>query len=81
MKKFLPLETCLGLLSQEMKTTRENDEWPYRTFLDLVNALILEEIRWILLARWVSSALISLGILAKAASLVEFPKGGEFIVD
>jgi len=29
----------------------------------------------------VSSALISLGILAKAASLVEFPKGGELIVD
>jgi len=51
MKKFLPLETYLGLLSQEMKTTRENDEWPYRTFLDLLNALILEEIRWILLAR------------------------------
>ena len=81
MKKFLPLETYLGLLSQEMKTTRENDEWPYRTFLDLLNALILEEIRWILLAWWVSSALISLGILAKAASLVEFPKGGELIVD
>lgn len=46
MKKFLPLETYLGLLNQEMKTTRENDQWPYRTaFLDLVNALILEEIR------------------------------------
>ena len=80
-KKFLPLETYLGLLSQEMKTTRENDEWPNGTFLDLVNALILEEIRWILLARWVSSALISLGILPKAASLVEIPKGGELIVD
>ena len=52
MKKFLPLETYLGLLNQEMKTTRENDQWPYRTaFLGLVNALTLEEISRILLAR------------------------------
>lgn len=45
MKRFLPLETYLGLLNQEMKTTRESDQWPYRTaFLDLVNALILERL-------------------------------------
>ena len=82
MKKFLPFETYLGLLNQEMKTTRENDQWPYRTaFLGLVNALTLEEISRILLARWVSSAFISLGIPAEAASLVELPKGGEFIVN
>lgn len=43
MKRFLPLETYLGLLNQEMKTTRESDPVAIQNsaFLDLVNALVL----------------------------------------
>ena len=44
--------------------------WWRTRFLDLVNALIPEEMRWTCLAGWVSCSLLSLGIPWEAAHLV-----------